>query len=142
MEAKYYNTEKRFLELVQIASSLSGFSKDELFHTRKHPNIIWRFSIILTLRNEGHTYPNIAAVFRKSHATIIHSCEAMRDAIMYNPSSEYARIWKMFNSTVTEPLSDKRFVTSTSQIESWLTDNNVPEELIGGLMKSVQSIAL
>lgn len=142
MDILLTDTKKRYSELLTIAEDLSKITEKELLKSRKLPNIIWRYVITLALRKEGHTYNNIARVLNKHHSTIIHTCQYMDDMIRYNPSSAYAFVWKEFSTTISEPVLQKKYITTISKVDDWLTINNTPEELKQSLLESISSISI
>ena len=140
MELLLSDTKKRYSELLEVAVSLSRLSEQAIVTKRKYPHIMWRYAILYRLRQEGHTYSNIAKVSGKDHSTIVHLCSQMRDIIKYNRSSQFAYVWNMFDSSVSEPVIEKKFITTVSQIDSWLTQNSVPYDLKEHLLNTITTI--
>ena len=142
MEKVYTDTQQRYKQLIQIAQELSNLEESEILSSRKQPNIIWRYAICMTLRNEGHTFSNIGKVLGKDHSSVVHACASMRDIIKYNPTSLYTKIWKIFTSSITEPVVEKKYITTVSLVEDWLDSNSVPQQIKINLLNTISSIGV
>lgn len=142
MKMHYYDTQKRYNDLLSLAVELSHLNSSAISERRKHPNIMWRYAIYLQLRYEGHSYSNIAKVSNKDHSTIYNDCQQMINIIKYNPNSQFADVWRLFSSSVSVPEIEKKFVTTTSVVENWLDCNHIPAEHKANLMNTISSISI
>lgn len=77
-------------------SRITGLSEEELKTKRQYPVPYYRAMIAEQLREKGYSYPRIAKLFNKNHATIIHVLEKLKDFKKYPLDKELKRTYERF----------------------------------------------
>lgn len=75
------NANRRFKELLEVATSLLGFGIDS--KCRDSSCVIGRMLIIYKMRQEGFSSTQIGLMLGRSHATILHFEKKMEDVFVY-----------------------------------------------------------
>jgi len=122
--------------LLSRAVALSGLSREVLQGSRRLEAICWRYAIFLILVREGYSSLVIAGVSGKDHATVLHSANAMKDALNTGTPANFKKCYDALKS----PLDgDEKIVTTFDRLRAWL-HSAVPDEAVEDLLSRVSEL--